>query len=50
MGDSITDVQRVINEALGLRPPADDLNLDGVVDIADVESLIATALGLGCLY
>jgi probable HAF family extracellular repeat protein len=44
----VSDVQMIINEALGLLPPADDLYSDGVVDVADVQIVINGALHLGC--
>jgi uncharacterized repeat protein (TIGR01451 family) len=45
---SAADVQLMVNEALGLAPPADDLNGDGVVNILDVQTVIDAALGKGC--
>ncbi|HEX3743424.1 MAG TPA: FG-GAP-like repeat-containing protein [Bryobacteraceae bacterium] len=45
---NLTDVQRIIDEALGLLPPVHDLNGDGHVDAADVQILTNAALGLGC--
>jgi hypothetical protein len=45
---SVSDVQRVINEALGTWSPTDDLNLDGIVNIADVQIVLNAALNLGC--
>jgi thermitase len=50
-GDQLTtvlDVQRMINEALGVAAPANDLNSDGLVNIADIEIVINSALGRGC--
>ena len=50
-GDSlptVADVQKAINEALGVNPPAHDLNQDGVVNIVDVQIVINAALGRGC--
>jgi hypothetical protein len=43
-----SDVQKIINEALGLAPAVNDLNGDGVVNIIDVQIVINAALGLGC--
>jgi uncharacterized repeat protein (TIGR01451 family) len=43
------DVQLMINQALGLAPPADDLNGDGVINILDVQIVVNAALGKGCL-
>lgn len=45
---NVSDVQRIINEALGVSALAHDLNGDGVVNIADVQIEINAALGLGC--
>ena len=42
-----TDVQLLINEALGLGQPKDDLNLDGVVNVVDIEIDISAALNNG---
>ncbi len=46
---NVSDVQLIINEALGLIPAADDLNGDGTVNVADVQKVINAALGLGCI-
>jgi hypothetical protein len=43
-----TDVQRMINEALGASAPANDLNSDGVVNAVDIQLVINAALGQGC--
>jgi uncharacterized protein (TIGR03437 family) len=45
---NVADVQREINEALGVTPSANDLNDDGVVNVVDVQIVIDAALGLGC--
>jgi len=45
---SAADVQRIIDEALGVAAAVDDLNGDGVVNILDVQIEINAALGLGC--
>jgi hypothetical protein len=47
---NVSDVQLVINEALGVSPAVHDLNHDGVVNVADVQKEINAALGLGCPY
>ena len=47
---SVADVQQMIDEALGAMPPTDDLNGDHVVNVADVEKVVAAAMGLGCVY
>jgi hypothetical protein len=45
----IADVQAMINQALGVSPPANDVNGDGFVNVADIQTVINAALGLGCL-
>ena len=45
---TVTDVQNIINEALGMAPAVHDLNGDGVVNVLDVQRVINAALGLGC--
>jgi hypothetical protein len=40
----------MIDEALGIAEPTNDLNGDGVVNIADVQKVIEAAIGVGCLY
>jgi hypothetical protein len=45
---NVVDVQREINEALGVSPAVHDLNGDGVVNVVDVQIVINAALGLGC--
>jgi hypothetical protein len=47
---SITDVQFIVSEALGVVPANNDLNNDGVVNIADVQKVLNSALHLGCLH
>jgi hypothetical protein len=48
-GDTnVTDVQLIINEALGAAAASDDLNGDGRVNILDVQIVINAALGLPC--
>jgi len=47
---NVTDVQLIINEALGIIPAVNDLNHDGVVNVATVQKEINAALGLGCPY
>jgi RHS repeat-associated protein len=50
-GDGLTnatDVQLVINEALGKSAPANDLSGDGQVNAVDVEVVIRAALNQGC--
>ena len=44
----VSVVQSVINGALGLTSPVDDLNGDGVVNIVDVQIVMEAALGSSC--
>jgi sugar lactone lactonase YvrE len=46
---NVSDVQLIINEALGVAPAVHDLNGDGMVNVADVQIVINAALGLGCV-
>ena len=46
----VSDAQLIVNEALGAVRAGDDLNRDGVVNVADVQKVIDAALGMGCLY
>jgi hypothetical protein len=45
---TVTDMQDVINEALGVTKAADDLNHDGIVNLVDVRIVAGAALGQGC--
>jgi hypothetical protein len=45
---SVTDVQQIINEALGVAPPANDLNGDSIVNVLDVKIVMNAVMGLGC--
>lgn len=45
---SVTDVQLIVNEALGKTQANDDLNGDGAVNVVDVEIVTNSALNLGC--
>jgi uncharacterized repeat protein (TIGR01451 family) len=45
---SVADVQRIVNEALGVAAAKDDLDSDGVINVADIEIVINSALGRGC--
>ena len=47
---NVSDVQLIINEALGVTLAVHDLNHDGVVNVANVQKVINAALGLGCPY
>jgi probable HAF family extracellular repeat protein len=42
----ILDVQTMINEALGVHQPLNDINNDGVVNVVDVQTCIDEAIGL----
>lgn len=42
---NVSDVQPIVNEALGVIPASDDLNRDGVVDVSDVQIVINAVLG-----
>jgi len=44
----VVDVQRIVNEALGISPAVNDLNQDGAVNVADIQKAINATLGLGC--
>jgi hypothetical protein len=44
----VADVQRMIDEALGIMAAVNDFNGDGVVNGADVQIVINAALGQGC--
>ena len=41
-------MQSIVNEALGILTPLHDLNRDGAVNVAGVQSIVNAALGLGC--
>jgi hypothetical protein len=45
---NVSDVQQIVNEALGVAPAVNDMNHDGKVKVADVQVVINAALGLGC--
>ena len=45
---TVTDMQDVINEALGVSKATDDLNHDGVVNLVDAQIVARAALGQGC--
>jgi hypothetical protein len=45
----VVDVQSIINEALGAASAANDLNGDGLINVADVQIEINAALSLGCI-
>jgi len=45
---AVADVQLMVNEALGVAMPLNDLNGDGVSNVVDVEIVSKAAIGLGC--
>ncbi len=45
---SVSDVQLEINEALGTAAAANDLNADGLVNVADVQIVLGVVLGYPC--
>ena len=45
----VSDVQLIINEALGLANPYDDLNGDGAVDVIEVQIVTNAVLGNNCM-
>jgi probable HAF family extracellular repeat protein len=45
---SVTDVQQMVNEALGTAGGGNDVNGDKVVNVVDVQIVINAAVGLGC--
>jgi hypothetical protein len=47
---TVADVQSIVNQALGLAPPANDMNQDGVVNVIDVQMAIAVAMNPACVY
>ena len=46
---TVADVQSIVNQALGIAPPTNDMNSDGVVNVIDVQTAIATAMGSACV-
>jgi hypothetical protein len=45
---NVSDVQLIVNEALGVIPASDDLNRDGVVNVSDVQIVTNAVLGAVC--
>jgi hypothetical protein len=45
---NVTDVQLMANQAFGSSTPDNDLNIDGVIDVVDVQYVIEAVLGHGC--
>lgn len=48
-GTGVSDVQSIINEALGAAAAVNDLNGDGAVNIVEVQIVIGAALHMGCM-
>ena len=46
---TVADVQSIVNQALGVAPPANDINQDGMVNVIDVQMAIATAMNGACV-
>jgi hypothetical protein len=45
---TVSDLQTAIDEALGVAPPLNDLNGDGVINVVDLEVVVNAVLSLGC--
>jgi hypothetical protein len=45
---TVTDVQQIVNEALGAATLKNDLNNDGVINVIDLQIVINSALNMGC--
>ncbi|HUB81528.1 MAG TPA: hypothetical protein VMB03_22165 [Bryobacteraceae bacterium] len=45
---NVTDVQALVNQALGVTSPIADLSRSGSVTVVDVQVVLNSALGLGC--
>jgi len=45
---TLADVQHIIDEALGVKAAANDLNGDGVVNLVDIQMDVNAIRGLGC--
>jgi sugar lactone lactonase YvrE len=46
---TVADIQRMVNETLGLSAPTNDLNSDGKVNAVDVQIVMNAVLNKGCL-
>ena len=46
---TVADVQSIVNQALGVAPPSNDINQDGMVNVIDVQMAIATAMNGACV-
>jgi hypothetical protein len=44
----VSDVQALVNEALGIAPPLNSLQGGGAVNLVDVQIVLNAALKLGC--
>ncbi|HEX3743450.1 MAG TPA: hypothetical protein VHW09_05960 [Bryobacteraceae bacterium] len=51
-GQSVTvaDVQAAINQGLGIAHASNDVNMDGAVNVTDIQVVINAALNLGCPF
>jgi hypothetical protein len=47
---SIADVQQIVNEALGVLPPNDNLAHNPTISVVDIQKVLDAAIGLPCLY
>jgi hypothetical protein len=47
---TVADIQSIVNQALGIVAPTNDMNGDGVVNVIDVQTAIATAMGSACVH
>ena len=45
---TVADAKVMINQALGVSPPANDLKGNGAVNVADAQIAVNAAMGLGC--
>jgi len=45
---TVADVQKMVNEALGVSPAVNDLNGDGRIDIVDLQIVTVATMGQGC--
>jgi hypothetical protein len=46
---TVAEVQSIVNQALGIASPTNDINGDGVVNVIDVQMTIATAMNRACI-
>jgi hypothetical protein len=44
----VTDVQQIVNEALGVSSPVNDMNGDGLVNVVDLQIVVNAAMNQGC--